>query len=403
MKKAQPRQRPRDHQRTVKRRRALAQRPPPRRLQTRGDAQTLLAESIGYGYFGAFAQGFALIDDVQRRYPTCPGLASKRAYLSLLSGDLSPETYRDLRAGRDGRPKVQGMGAFDRAGVPLWEGQPIAGQRLLIWVNPGGFGYGDIIQTVRLVPHANTQSQAATVTLGLPPGLAPLCHRLSGVDAWCETPLSSLEGIDAHCPMEWLPVAVPVTEAILAGVPYLQADPEAIERWHPTFADRSVKRYGLHWKADQAHGNWKPRTMRLQDLAELFTVAGVQWYSLQKGGSSELAPFPQIIDLGEVDRPDAKFVETAALLSLMDGVVCIDSSIGHLAGALGVPVEMCLSLPWDPQWSSFDTARGRSLWYPGHRVWMPHGAEVQGRPGDQAIQQALWASVVGQIGEALSQ
>jgi Glycosyltransferase family 9 (heptosyltransferase) len=88
----------------------------------------------------------------------------------------------------------------------------------------------------------------------------------------------------------------------------------------------------------------------LVDLGPLFDVEGVRFYSLQYGAQEEVKQYPQIIDLGNVDDPSEKFVQSAAIVSCLDLVVCCDSSIGHLAGALGKPCRVLLALSHDPKW-----------------------------------------------------
>jgi Glycosyltransferase family 9 (heptosyltransferase) len=317
------------------------------------------------GYVGRFDRAFAFLAELKRRVPTYPNLKPETAFVQLLSGDLRPEVYRDLRGGRDGRPRVNGMQAFDRAGIPLWTGEPIPGKRLLLWTW-GGFGFGDVIQMARLIPAIKAHS-GAHVTLATTPGFSRLFHRLPGLDVLTEQPSVSLEGVDYHCPAEWLPVVCSLTEAILQGCPYLTAEPERVEQWAPTFADKTVVHLGLHWIPDLAgHANAKWRVCSLDDLAPLFAVPRARWYSLQLGGGEALKAYPQITDLGQADRADAKFVHTAAILTHLDAVVCIDSAIGHLAGASGRPVFMLLGALADPQWGANQS--GPARWYPQTRI-----------------------------------
>jgi integrase len=121
-----------------------------------------------------------MLAEIKRRHPTWSDFTTQRAYIRILAGDLRPETFRDLRSTRDGRPRVERLKAF--RDIPLWDGQPIPGKRLLIW-RWSGFGYGDLIQNFRLVPTAKAQS-GATITLGCPKGFSRLFHAKRGADRY---------------------------------------------------------------------------------------------------------------------------------------------------------------------------------------------------------------------------
>ena len=130
------------------------------------------------------------------------------------------------------------------------------------------------------------------------------------------------------------------------------------------FAEREVVHIGLQWRAAGAHPTGKARTVPLAALDTLFSIPHTRWYSLQHDGASELATFPLIMDLGNVDAPDARFCETAGILKCLDLMVCIDSSIGHLAGALGVPTYLILGPMASVQWG----LESETPWYALHTL-----------------------------------
>jgi ADP-heptose:LPS heptosyltransferase len=126
--------------------------------------------------------------------------------------------------------------------------------------------------------------------------------------------------------------------------------------------------------------------MPLTALAPLFSLPGVAWYSLQKGaaaaGLAQLGARRDVVPL----EADCDFAHTAALVDALDAVVTVDTSIAHLAGALGKPV--CLLLPYAPDWR-WAVAGERTPWYPTARLFR------QPSIGD-------WASVVATVREALT-
>jgi hypothetical protein len=189
------------------------------------------------------------------------------------------------------------------------------------------------------------------------------------------------------CPLVMTPAVCPLTSEIFGAVPYLSAEPEAVERWRPTVAERRVVHIGVHWQAEASHIQGRERSLPLQTLAPLFEMPGIHWYSLQRGASQEIAAYPQLTDLSHIDDPAARFVETAAVMTHLDLFIACDSTPLHVAGALGCPVWCLLPYVFDARWTLRD---GTTPWYPGHRLF------AQTEPGH-------WASVVDEVRYALEQ
>ena len=271
---------------------------------------------------------------------------------------------------------------------PLWDGTPMPGETLLLWdvdtkprraTGPGGFGLGDIVQLSRMVAPVKAHSQAAQVIIQVPKALAPLMRSLSGPDLIVDHVPDS--GFDKQLPLVLTPSIVRLTDEIFGSVPYLDASPEAIERWAPMFADGRFPHIGLHYAADPQHQSARERSIPLKDLAPLFEVPGTRWYSLQRGASAEVAKYPALIDLGDIDTEP--FMETAGALHGLDLLIACDSGPAHIAGALGAcPVWVLLNFFFDPRWCA---CTEETKWYPKtHRLFK------QDEPGD-------WPSVVEQV------
>jgi hypothetical protein len=204
-----------------------------------------------------------------------------------------------------------------------------------------------------------------------------------------EVPLPT-DGFDVHLSLDRLPAIVPLTPEVLRGGPYLTPEPEVVARWSPSFQDRSVLHVGLHWQAEAKHLTGKARSIALSDVSPLFEVPRTKFYSLQPKSTGELAAFPMVTNLGNEDEPGARFVQTAGIISCLDLVICCDSSIGHLSGAIGVPVWMLLGFARDPMWGldPDDTP-----WYPAHRLFSQHYPD---RGPDQ------WLDVITEVRDELA-
>ena len=250
-------------------------------------------------------------------------------------------------------------------------------------------GLGDSLMYLRYVPLL--ARRGARVVLWVPEPLRRLAARVEGVAAVLSGDVSRI-GFDWHCPFISLPRAFSGTpEALGLAIPYLRADPARVEEMRdllPPVAATTKLRIGLAWGgAPRSHdpvaaGIDRRRSIGLAALAPLAALDGIEWVSLQKGPyACELEapppglrihdPMPQVLDLDD----------TAGLMMNLDLVVTVDTSVVHLAGALGRPT--ILLDRWDNCWRWLH-GRKDSPWYPTVRIIR------QNRPGD-------WSSVVERL------
>ncbi len=266
---------------------------------------------------------------------------------------------------------------------PLWNGaEPLAGRTILLYAEQG---LGDTLQFCRYA--SLVAARGATVVLEVPPPLLPLLSGLEGV-AQVLAAGSPLPAFDCHCPLMSLPLAFGTDlSSIPSRVPYLASDPARVARWRSALGPRDAPRIGLVW-AGSLLLEADNRSHRSLALAEMLPLAGdgVQWVSLQKEVSATdaalLASRPDIRSAGGLLTD---FAETAALVELMDVVVTVDTSVAHLAGAMGKPVWILLE--WSADWRWLRD-RDDSPWYPTARLFR------QAAPGD-------WAGVIRRVRDAL--
>jgi hypothetical protein len=155
-----------------------------------------------------------------------------------------------------------------------------------------------------------------------------------------------------------------VMASIPSSLPYLYAPPEQCKQWIQRLPAKDL-RIGLVWKGSAGHKNDAKRSLPgLYSLAKLWTVPGVVFISLQKGqGESEAAsppPNQPLLDLGVEIRD---FADLAAVIAQLDLVICVDTAVAHLAGALQKPCWVLLPRQGtDWRWLQ---VRSDSPWYPG--------------------------------------
>ncbi len=249
---------------------------------------------------------------------------------------------------------------------PLWLGEePIAGKTILLHSDQG---LGDAIHFSRYA--TMVAAKGARVILYVEPLLKDVLKDIEGV-AQCLGKDEPLPAFDMHCPLSSLPLAFRTTaDNIPSDVPYLRPELDH-ERWRERLAGTHTPRVGLVWSGNPNHANDHRRSIAFAQLAPLLGLP-MTFVSLQKDirpvDRLAMAQHPQVLDLGsEVEN----FTDTAALLSCLDVVVSVDTSVVHLAGALGCPVWVLL--PYTPDWRWL-LDRQDSPWYPSARLFRQDAA-----------------------------
>jgi tetratricopeptide (TPR) repeat protein len=294
---------------------------------------------------------------------------------------LARLTLGDYRRGfeqYEWRWKRSGMPARRRSfGKPLWLGEyPLARKRILIAAEQG---LGDCIQFARYVPLL--ARSGATVVLEAPPPLCSLFARLEGA-ATVVARGDALPDVDVYCPAGSLPRALRTeVSSIPADVPYLRASEAHLAKWRERIERLPQPRIAVAWAGSADHVNDRNRSLQLRQMAPLFGLTA-GFISIQRElratDAEELTRQPALTHVGEAL---ADFDDTAAVVTLADLVITVDTSVAHLAGALGRPT--CVLVPFWPDWRWL-LERADSPWYPTMRLCR------QPKAGD-------WESVIAQI------
>jgi tetratricopeptide (TPR) repeat protein len=249
-------------------------------------------------------------------------------------------------------------------GVPLWDGTPLGTRRLVIAYEQG---LGSQIAAARFFDELPRFGQS--IALETPPSMLALLQRnfpaltFTGVTSW-----QPLDVMDVHVPLMQLPTVLHVADesGIARSGPYLRADTARIaalrERLH---LESGMRHVGIVWHGNRASSRERWRGAPLAAWAPLAVLDGVRFHSLQFEATPEElveAPFPIVPTHESIEDMD----DTAALISLLDLVISVDTAVVHLAGALGRPVWMPLSVLSDYRWGA---DRTDSPWYPSLRMF----------------------------------
>ena len=293
------------------------------------------------------------------------------------AGWIEYEWRNETEAGKNQLPRI--------TSAP-WNGMHIPTGRILL---VGDQGYGDTLQFCRFIPQV--AERCKEVVLGCSAEMAPLLARIPGVTA-CYHKWNEIPGHAVHTRLSSLPWLLRVTEpTIPAEVPYLTPDPSREAKWRARLdelAPRPTTRIGLAWSGRPTHPNDRRRSIRLAQLAPLAQFSGATFISLQKPfPAADTAAAGEFHGLRDLSEELTDFEETAALVAQLDLVITVDTSMGHLAGALGRPAWIMLAKAPDWRWL---LDRSDSPWYPTVRLFR------QDAPGN-------WTALIAEAAAALGQ
>ncbi len=249
---------------------------------------------------------------------------------------------------------------------PLWLGKDDISNRTLFvhWEQ----GLGDTIQFARFAKQV--RARGANVVMSVQAPLYRLLAQMNpDVRVINEDEIPTV--FDFHCPLMSLPLALGTTlENIPSAEPYLVADESLRKAWQARLPPKTKKRVGLVWRGGAKHKNDLQRSIDPSTFAALL-AADVHWISLQKelpdGDAAALAQLPHVEGCGEQLQD---FADTAALIDVLDLIIAVDTSVAHLAGAMGK--QVWILLPYNADWRWL-LDRSDSPWYPRARLFRQDG------------------------------
>jgi hypothetical protein len=258
-------------------------------------------------------------------------------------------------------------GSYPQFPQPVWRGDvDIKGKTILVLEDEG---LGDTIQFARYIPMLAARGARVILRVGDP--LHPLLSGLPDVAECIPKSVPTIPAFDLHCPICSLPLAFGTRlDTIPAAIPYLPAPAESLvlaweDRLENRLGPRKGLRVGLVWSGRRTHLNDHNRSIPLGALSRILDV-GASFVSLQK--DPRPADKAVLAQTGIVDLTShlTDFAETAALVSCLDLVISVDTSVVHLSGALGRPTWVML--PHAPDWRWL-LDRDDSPWYPTVRLF----------------------------------
>ena len=300
------------------------------------------------------------ITSFRRALALTPAFA--HAHWNLALALLANGDFAEGWAEYEWRLRLPELGGHARAlPMPRWQGEPLRGKSLLLTAEQG---IGDALQFIRFA--SRLAAQGVRVVVQARAELRDLLGTAAGVAAVVDTQ-APIPACDAELPLLSLPHRLRIGEDAFApnASRYLASDPSLRAEFAGVAGAGNARRIGIAWAGASHHANDRRRSMPLSVLAPLLALPNIHWHSLQKGAASgELARVPEAGDVVPLD-PASDFGRTSALVDALDAVVTVDTSIAHLAGALGKPVYVLL--PFAPDWR-WRLHADRTPWYPTARL-----------------------------------
>jgi tetratricopeptide (TPR) repeat protein len=330
-----------------------------RALDVRPDhAEALYNRGVTLHELKRFDEALANYDRALTLRPDYAEAHWNEALLRLLTGDFGLGWVK-----YEWRWKNESLALTERNfSQPLWlGGDAIDGKAVLLH---GEQGLGDAIQFCRYVPLV--AGRGARVILQVEGPLQELMTSLAGATRVVARG-DALPHFDLQCPLLSLPLAFGTRhESIPSTTPYLRAPAQRVKNWQARLGAETRPRIGLVWSGRPEHQNDQNRSIGLRSLMPLLDVEAT-FVSLQKdvraGDASVLKDQSGLLDFGDALKD---FSDTAALVSNLDLVISVDTSVAHLAGALAKPVWVLL--PFIPDWRWL-LDRADSPWYPTARLF----------------------------------
>lgn len=260
--------------------------------------------------------------------------------------------------------------------APMWTGaEPLSGKTILLHSEQG---LGDTIQFCRYA--SLVHALGASVILEVQPSLAPLLASLPNVTLVKRG--EPLPAFDTYCPLMSLPRALKTRlDSIPLPPDMVSSTPDKLALWQGILGPRHKPRVGIVWSGNASHVDDHRRSMSLQTFTAILSD-DIAWVSLHKEVRDTdlptLAQHPEIAHFGDAQQD---FTDAAAMCDLVDLVICVDTSIAHVAATMGRPVWLLLSQHADWRWL---LDRRDTPWYPSMTLYR------QPATGD-------WASVLAEV------
>ena len=247
---------------------------------------------------------------------------------------------------------------------PYWQGEDLTGRTILLFCEQG---FGDTLQFIRYAKQVASVAKKTDIRVQ-----PPLQHLLAASLPDCTVYSGAVrpsEHYDFACSLHSLPMIFQSTEATIPEKKsYLSPSPKLVGKWRRFLdkaSDKNLYRVGIVWAGNPKHHNDHNRSIPFRLVKKLLDFTPLTWVNLQTGDRSQDLHQTYRIVL-DATKELRDYNETAAIVQNLDLVITVDSSVAHLAGAMGKPVWILL--PFAPDWR-WQLDREDSPWYDSVRLF----------------------------------
>ncbi len=328
------------------------------------DEKNKAGESVVYGNLGFISLRRRKVDEALKYFNMAIDINPEnilahynRAEALLVSGRFE-EGWKEYEW-RTGR-KDFGKRKFNK---PFKPEHDLKGKKVLVYAEQG---LGDALQFIRYIPIL--KEKGCYIIFECAKEMHGLLQGFDSIDEIIERNLIDKPNIeyDYEVPLLSLPLYFNTTiENIPAKVPYLYVNKDLKNKWAEFINEQGKIKIGIVWAGSPIHTNDRHRSVRLKQFLSLLSIEGTHFYSLQKGFQVIQAKDYELL-LTNLDKNIGSFADTSAIIENLDLVITIDTSVAHLAGALGK--KTWLLLPYFPDWRWLLDGE-RSLWYPSMKLY----------------------------------
>jgi tetratricopeptide (TPR) repeat protein len=319
------------------------------------DAEAINGLGLALAEIGELPQSIAHYEQALKLRPDLADAHWNLSLSLLLSGDFErgwPEF--------EWRWKCKDLNIGHRIPGPAWDGSELHGKRIILHNEQG---FGDVIQFTRFI--SEVHGRGGRVILCVDAALRRLCEQQNWPIEDCLSSSQPLPAYDVQCPLMSLPLVLGTKSNTFAQtIPYITPDAELAERWKSRLPTDGALNVGIVWGSKP---NPPGRCPPPETWGLLGDLPSVRFFSLQKSFGG-IKPPPLPAKLAVIDWSDElnDFADTAALAANLDLIVSVDTSVPHLAGAMGKPIWEILKFVPDWRWMM---ARSDSPWYPTLRLF----------------------------------
>ena len=287
--------------------------------------------------------------------PSDPHAHMNLAFVKLLNGDYE-RGFQEF----DWRLKIEPWASFiSNIPMPSWNGETLDGKTILLYTEQGA---GDAIQSVRFAK--DISDRGASVLVATQPHLKSLFEYVEGISKVLVD--GDNASFDYIAPLFSMPKQLGISAGTIPQTKAYIAPPKLGGSLGQEMESCTRLKIGFVWAGNPAHINDKNRSIPLHKFKKVFNGVDAELFSFQIPLSSADQKVLQSMNIRDLSANLKTFLHTATIMNEMDLMICVDTSVAHLAGALGKTTWT--QVPFAPDWR-WMLEREDTPWYPNMKLF----------------------------------